>query len=227
MTQAPPSQSTQNRILQMSAKLFNLHGIEAVSIGQISEALKISPGNFTYHYKKKSDLIEHHFRVIDDGMTRILHDFPINGSPRDFSNALVELMELVFSYRFLFLGGSYVIKNDLISAARYKLLINTNKRRFVQQIERLIAHDHMLPVKAPYSVEQLVDSIWWQWLGWLLSMQITPPKNVSDRKLVTEELINILFLNHHYTRPVFFRAVRAEIRKAARRPVKRAGAAKA
>jgi AcrR family transcriptional regulator len=44
--------TTRQRLLDKSSELFNSYGIEAVSIGHISDALQISTGNLTYHFKK-------------------------------------------------------------------------------------------------------------------------------------------------------------------------------
>jgi AcrR family transcriptional regulator len=203
--------TTQQRILQTSAKLFNKHGVEAVSIGQISELLAISPGNFTYHYKKKADLIRHHFNLLEEGLYAIVDRFPVRASPKVFSRALFDLVELVFNYRFLFLGASFLIKNELVSGSRYRRLVEHTRRSVVGHISTLIAEGTLAPIAPPYSVETLVDSIWWQWLGWLLSMQVMPPGKISSRKLVTDALINIVLFNHHYVDEVFFRAVRLEI----------------
>lgn len=212
------TQTTQQRVLETSAKLFNRHSVEAVSIGQISEILAISPGNFTYHYKKKADLIRHHFDLLEERLNAIVDRFPVHASPKGFSRALFDLVELVFSYRFLFLGAGYLIKNELIPANRYRRLVEHTRRSVIGHIETLITEGHMAPIKQPYSVENLVDSIWWQWLGWLLSMQVTPPGNVSTRKLVTDALLNIVLFNQHYVDEVFFRAVRLEIGRIGKRP---------
>lgn len=210
--------TTQQRVLQTSAKLFNIHSVEAVSISQICEVLKISPGNFTYHYKKKAHLIRHHFDLLEESLIGVVDRFPIHASPKAFSRALFDLVELVFAYRFLFLGASFLIKNELVSAARYRRLVEHTRQRVIGHIEALITEGQMAPVKDPYSVKILVDSIWWQWLGWLLSMQVTSPGNVSTRRLVTDALINIVLFNQHYVDEVYFRAIRLEIGRIGKRP---------
>lgn len=215
--------STQQRVLQASIKLFNEHGVEAVSIGQISELLAISPGNFTYHYKKKADLTRHHFNLLESGLNEIVDRFPVRSSPKGFGRALYDLVELVFHYRFLFLGASYLIKNELVSAARYRRLVEHTRRSVIGHIITLIADGTIAPIAPPYSVDVLVDSIWWQWLGWLLSMQIVPPGKISSRRLVTDALINIVLFNQHYVDEAFFRVVRLEIgrigQRSARKPL--------
>lgn len=47
-----------SQILSTARDLFNEHGYSAVSMRNIADALHISVGNLTYHYKKKEDLAE-------------------------------------------------------------------------------------------------------------------------------------------------------------------------
>ena len=49
---------TKNRILTCARGLFKERGYNAVSMRNIAEALDISVGNLTYHFKKKEELIE-------------------------------------------------------------------------------------------------------------------------------------------------------------------------
>jgi Transcriptional regulator len=51
-----------NRIIQESIRLFNEFGYETVSMRDIAGCLQISPGNLTYHFKKKTDIL---YAVID------------------------------------------------------------------------------------------------------------------------------------------------------------------
>ena len=46
------------KILETAIRLFNEEGYVNVSIRDIANTLKISPGNLTYYYKKKNDLIK-------------------------------------------------------------------------------------------------------------------------------------------------------------------------
>jgi len=45
------------KILSKTLELFNTFGYESVTMRDIAGALNISPGNLTYHFKKKDDLI--------------------------------------------------------------------------------------------------------------------------------------------------------------------------
>lgn len=211
--------STRQSVLETSADMFNRYGIEAVSFGQIAEELKKSPGNLTYHFNKKSDLIATHIAQFEQDLQESVEHLPAIADPKVFSSAYLKLLELTLQYRFLFIGANYIIQNDLVSVSRYDELIETTKNRLIGQVRRLAAADMIELLKAPYSIEMLVDSIWWQWLGWLLAMQIrSPMKQVWDRKVLAEGALHILFLCHHYIEEDFFLAVQAEIKKNTKAP---------
>lgn len=48
---------TKDKIVQTAIDQFNQHGVGNVRIKDIAAAAKISPGNLTYHFKTKKDLI--------------------------------------------------------------------------------------------------------------------------------------------------------------------------
>jgi AcrR family transcriptional regulator len=208
---------TRQRVLDTSADLFNRYGIDAVSIGQISETLQISTGNLTYHFKKKSDLVTAHIAALEQLLLSEVGSFPLISNPKAFSSAYVDLLGLTLNYRFLFIGSTYILQNDLVEAARYKHLVDVTKNTFIRQTKRLIAEGFMKPIQKPYDVEMLIDSIWWQWLGWMLVTQIDLSENRKlDRTHLADAVLHILFLGHHYIDPEFFTAVQIELKKLTR-----------
>ncbi len=49
---------TREDILKTAKELFNERGYNAVSVRDIADAVGISKGNLTYHFKKKEDIVE-------------------------------------------------------------------------------------------------------------------------------------------------------------------------
>ncbi len=209
--------STHQRVLATSAELFNRYGVEAVSINQIAEALAISTGNLTYHFEKKMDLIGEHVDEFERQLQTSVDQFPFASDAKTFSQAYMDLLGVTLRYRFLFVGSNYLIRNDLLDPARYQKVIDSTKRSFVRQTRQLIADGFMSPVQKPYSLDMLIDCTWWQWLGWLMVMQIMPPgRQVSERQLLADGVNHIFFLTHHYVDQAFFKSVQAELKRQAR-----------
>ena len=48
---------TQQKIVKTAIQLFNKNGVANVRVQDIAIAANISPGNLTYHYKTKKDLM--------------------------------------------------------------------------------------------------------------------------------------------------------------------------
>jgi hypothetical protein len=69
--------------------------------------------------------------------------FPIISNPKNFSEAYVNLLGLTLNYRFLFVGSTYILQNDLVEAARYRQLVDITKKTFVRQSKRLIIEAFM------------------------------------------------------------------------------------
>ncbi|VWX50154.1 TetR/AcrR family transcriptional regulator [Novosphingobium sp. 9U] len=208
---------TQQRVLAVSAELFNLHGVEAVSVGMIADHMQISPGNLTYHYRRKADLIEHHFALLGTCAVTALETFPVGAEPRAFARALFDFLSEVYQYRFLFLGASFITKNDLLATYRYRRLLRRAHAMTNRQVERLIAQGHMPPLAPPITVSLWMESIWWQLLGKLLSMQITPPReDEGASRVVGRAIIEIILSNPHCATLPFFHQLRAETERLAR-----------
>ncbi|EAY23988.1 TetR/AcrR family transcriptional regulator [Microscilla marina] len=53
------SSNTKERILDKATELFNEQGITNTSIRNIADALEMSPGNITYHFKSKEEIVQH------------------------------------------------------------------------------------------------------------------------------------------------------------------------
>lgn len=92
--------NTKTKIIENAIKLFNEHGYENVSMRNIAESLNISPGNLTYHFNKKTDIL---YEIIQEMM--IEHEKK-NYTPEltlsEFHNILSLVSEHQRKYRFYF-----------------------------------------------------------------------------------------------------------------------------
>lgn len=50
---------TKETIINTSIELFNAHGVNRVGVREIARELNISPGNLSYHFRRKEDLLLH------------------------------------------------------------------------------------------------------------------------------------------------------------------------
>lgn len=203
---------TATRVLDVSARLFNRHGIEGVSIQQIAAALPISLGNLTYHFNKKSDLLAAHVEHFDRQLNESMQALGDIRDPRLFTSVCVSVVRLIIRYRFLFGSANYITKNGLVPAARYDALIARTKRTFIEQFEHLAAEGVLKPFALNYNMALLVDALWHQWLGWVLDRQLNPPACEPDENELAADIgLRMLFVGHLHLDATFVAAVHGEL----------------
>jgi len=56
--------STKRKIIQTAIDLFNQRGVGNVRVRDIAEAVEVSPGNLTYHFKTKKDILHSVYRYM-------------------------------------------------------------------------------------------------------------------------------------------------------------------
>lgn len=211
-TKTPNKIKTRDLILQKSTELFNDFGVESVSIYRVAETVGISTGNLTYYFKRKKDLIAALLNELDVQLVESVDKFPYISSARKFVQAYVETFSLSWRYRFLFNSAHYLIQNDLIDSGEYQQAITDVSLAFSKNIKELINKGFMAPIEKPYNVATLVDSIWWQWLGWLRINQMRPPKeHIALKDILKKGIRQTLFITHFYMNQDFVARVHKEI----------------
>lgn len=93
---------TRERILNNARLLFNAYGYWNVSIRKISNDLKISPGNFNYHFKRKDEILEIlYFRMVDTFKARIEKHKNEQPHFKKLKNDLNEGLNIMLDYKFI------------------------------------------------------------------------------------------------------------------------------
>lgn len=147
---------TKEKILQKSLQLFNEFGISKVSQRKIAKCLSISPGNLTYHFKKKEDIEETLYFQLT---TNISADFKRIDTEEINLSFILTLMNQVFTYihtyRFVFLDIVYLIRSNPKISDDYKRLIKNRKKRFLQIYNSLLDAEILQNEKLPNEYEYL------------------------------------------------------------------------
>lgn len=123
---------TRDRILGTALVLFNENGLANVSQRDITQKLGISPGNLTYHFKRKEDILAALYRQLVDRFSKMF------GSMTDQRVSLIALMnfseaifELVWEYRFFFIDYVYLMNGNPEIAKHYAELMKQREGQFM------------------------------------------------------------------------------------------------
>jgi AcrR family transcriptional regulator len=120
-----PPRRTRERILDVALRLFNDFGEPNVNTTQISEEMKISPGNLYYHFKNKDDIINCIFQEFEREIDQLLA-VPIErkANVEDAWLFLHLLFELIWKYRFLYRDLNNLLANNRTLEIKFKQLLS-------------------------------------------------------------------------------------------------------
>lgn len=120
--------NTKDKILEKSLELFNNQGVHNVGVRDIARALEISPGNMSYHFPKKEDVILALMEKMSEGNSIC---FEAYGQKEPSLLSFIALYEAVFTnqfaYRGLLIGNTEfeeVLKNRYVQKRTYEKRIN-------------------------------------------------------------------------------------------------------
>jgi len=179
--------SLKERIQKSAIKLFNEDGISSVTMRQIAIALEISPGNLTYHYKTKSELLS----VIYAQIHVESNDFILTEgyiTLHDFQQILERFYGLVQKYQFFFNDIAFISKTFPEVAKMYE---QSNLLRFKQArklIDYYIASDRIIPENEYLNYDLIVYNLWMINTFWSTQERII---NLNDRKFPAHDPVKL------------------------------------
>ncbi|MBB4642828.1 TetR/AcrR family transcriptional regulator [Rhizorhapis suberifaciens] len=158
------SESTPERILSTALRLFNCNGVDRVPIYKIASDLGISPGNLTYHFARKQDILYSLIDRLEAEAAEVLAS-PRNASSKEFALYMVNLFSLMWRYHFFFESLTYFTVTDARIAESYQRIMKTAIKGSIQRIENAIACGDIPPIVAPNSPQILCENMWAVWVN--------------------------------------------------------------
>jgi len=139
---------TKEKILSVSLELFNEEGLANVSQRRVTGQMKISPGNLTYHFKKKEDISEAlYFQFIQSVQSEVSDFLHGDISIKSFHSMMVKWFELVYEYRFIFIDLSQLIRGNKKIAENYQIFLEIRESVFIKIVDKLIGQKMMVKSK--------------------------------------------------------------------------------
>lgn len=163
---------TPTKILNCAAEAFNQNGVEATSVAAIAEKAGISPGNITYHFAKKRDIIlalEERFQrdIIDlhDNTARAIADGRIIVTASETHKLLKQTFDLAWSNRFYATSFSALSKIDQEVLERFNRLERNARLSLAVLVQHGIDKRVIIQPSHPCSVQKIADTIWYMLWG--------------------------------------------------------------
>lgn len=130
---------TKTKILAIALKLFNEKGIAQVSLRTISNEMGISPGNLTYHFKKREDIIETLYLELVSKLDVLLE---FDGQEQSLLGMLFKqtdgVVQCFYDYRFILLDFVAIIRNHPPIRKHYRSLLQLREQQFEFTVKALL-----------------------------------------------------------------------------------------
>lgn len=123
---------TKDKILIAAKDLFNQNGYTSTSTRDIAKYLKISPGNLHYHFTHSKQIVEALFNDFAKQMDVLLENVSQSESTTIdlLYNYIEETSTLFFSYKFLFINFSDILRESEVINKLYKEIHVKRKLEF-------------------------------------------------------------------------------------------------
>ncbi|MGB3464525.1 MAG: TetR/AcrR family transcriptional regulator [Cyclobacteriaceae bacterium] len=173
--------STKANIVSVAIALFNEKGIASVTMRQVAEAMAISPGNLTYHFKTREALMEVIYAQLHSESGNYIS---LDGyiTLHDFEKILYKFYQLRQTYRFFFNDLVYIIRQFPTVAKMYQ---NANIGRFKQSrqlVNYYITSGRMIQEDEHVDYNKIIHSIWMINTFWPSQQQIMDTEDYPVNK---------------------------------------------
>ena len=169
------SARTRKKILAASIDLFNKQGIQNVTTEKIANKIGISPGNLTYHFRRKHDLVMEIMIVLEERMREALSPPLEANRPQYGAEFLITILHTFWEFRFFFNALTYLLSKDKALREEYFRFQDWALDTLERGLQELMHKGHLRQIRPPNNTRLLAENVWYQWLSWLRIQQIRSP----------------------------------------------------
>lgn len=127
--------NTKDLIISESLRLINAQGLQSTGVREIARALQISPGNLSYYFARKEDIIQHHLDKLKHELEILIHVYlEEDEDAYRFLQLIKDCLERQYEYRGLFHDDSYVRLEPLYDRVE-KSIVNLSSQGQLQMSE--------------------------------------------------------------------------------------------
>lgn len=164
--------SRKQEILDRAIELFNARGFHEVSVKDIADSLEMSPGNLTYHFSKKTDLLA----AIQQQM---LEDSAIDIMPKGhitlyhFEQIFRNYSEIQAKYHFYYHNLQYIFETFPAITKDFKRITMRRFKDARSLIQYYIKTERLKPEENGINYDHYIRTIWMVSVFWTAQELIT------------------------------------------------------
>lgn len=163
---------TNEKIRNQALILFNDKGVDQVSSLEISQALKISYGNLTYHYKKKDDIVLALYSQMQQELNTAINRLVQCIFEETFYLRLVnEIFEIIWDYRFIYLNINSLM-NQFEFIAESEKSYSATRIKILNRAKKYLIQEGYLKPEANNNYESLIQNLNMILYGWITDAKL-------------------------------------------------------
>ena len=163
---------TNEKIRNQALMLFNDKGVDQVSSLEISQALKISYGNLTYHYKKKDDIVLALYSQMQQDLNTAINRLVQCIFEETFYLKLVnEIFEIIWDYRFIYLNINSLM-NQFEFIAESEKSYSATRIKILNRTKKYLIQEGYLKPEANNNYESLIQNLNMILYGWITDAKL-------------------------------------------------------
>ena len=203
------SAPARERILEASRMMFNANGVERAAVMKIATAIGMSPGNLTYHFNTKTDIVRELALRLETGLHDNLFRMQAPFSARHVVETLTELFKILWYYRFLFNSGPFFHISDPESSNIYQKIHDDLRAIMDDYLTQVVESGYVGKPYGPHGVRLFSDNIISVWLQWLLDQNMrTPLDDVPARSAIRDVIARHIAVMSPYLSQAYSDALR-------------------
>jgi AcrR family transcriptional regulator len=149
-------EETRERIFQLALEYFNRNGIEYVGIRELARELGLSPGNVSYYFPTKDDLVLEITRRLSAENTRLFQEVEKDLTLRSFIELFVSAFHNHYNFRCIFTSFVHLMKHYPSMSEGYINIQRTRRAVLSSDLEKLLALGYLKKDLSKAEVIQLV-----------------------------------------------------------------------
>ena len=170
--------NTKSSIIKQAVYLFNKKGFFNVSINDIAQAMGISPGNFTYHFKRKEHLLA---AIQEEVLDNAIEIFPKDEYVTlfHFQELFTQFYGIQKKYRFFFMDILYLIEEYPDIMNQYQLATSKRFEDARRLINYYIDSDRLVSEEERVNYDLIIRTLWMTSTFWSAGTTLLDKKNMS------------------------------------------------
>ena len=171
---------TKLKIIRKAISLFNEHGFSNVSLIKIAEELSLSPGNLTYHFNKKDDLMNAVYLHFQEELLKVSPKTDINSSFIILDTQIISFYKFQKEFKFFYLDLLEIERAFESLAELHYIHISNQIDRLYQVLMYNMSQNYLTTYQSDQFYRQLARQIWITSVYWMSQSMVRGLKDHVD-----------------------------------------------